>query len=478
MKFEKLNESSGKGKIMFLYGFLMCAVLLIIINLFLTKAKYKVVDSAKLVNSTINYSNADLNVIAMYKKEYDASEYEPIDSIPIGKYELSNDSYCKVPDSEIPIKDKITFDGEEVNIKINKKGTKCYIYFNEIKIPTVQDTLAKFPDLELSNDEDCPVIDQTTGQPNNAITKPITDKDLLCKGVDDYGETYYIRGTTEKNWVKLGETYWRIIRINGDGTIRLIYSGSGTAATTGPKTVALTSKVFNTWSGDNAYVGYMFGKTGQAKKAEDDTAYNATHANEEKSSILTEIMNNWYNNDGISEDAKKWLDGEAGFCGDRTPYASNSSGSLIDKTNYGYGGINTYYGPRLRIEIDKKPSFKCPQIDKDLYTTEDSNRGNRKLPIPVGLITADEIMFAGSGYGASYTNRSYYLYTGEYYWTMSPFFATSALVFYVDNTGGYLGGHNVGNASGVRPVINLKADTPFEEGGEGTSSKPFTVKLD
>ena len=94
------------------------------------------------------------------------------------------------------------------------------------------------------------------------------------------------------------------------------------------------------------------------------------------------------------------------------------------------------------------------------------------------LITADEIMFAGSGYGASYTNRSYYLYTGEYYWTMSPFFATSALVFYVDNTGGYLGGHNVGNASGVRPVINLKADTPFEEGGEGTSSKPFTVKLD
>ena len=132
MKYEKLSESNGKSRKMFLCGLIVGVGLLVIFNLFLTKAKYKVVDSTKLVNSIINYSSADLNVIAMYKKEEDTSDYEPIETIPEGNYDIDNEkSYCVIPNNEEHIKDKITYDGKEVNIKINKKGTKCYVYFEK-----------------------------------------------------------------------------------------------------------------------------------------------------------------------------------------------------------------------------------------------------------------------------------------------------------------------------------------------------------
>ena len=79
---------------------------------------------------------------------------------------------------------------------------------------------------------------------------------------DDWGTSYVYAGAPTDNWVRFAGYYWRIIRINGDGSIRLIYNGTGTA-TTGTSTQISTS-AYNSLSNDNAYVGYMYGSTGQS----------------------------------------------------------------------------------------------------------------------------------------------------------------------------------------------------------------------
>ncbi len=470
MKFEKLNESNGKVSRVFLYGLITGVALLIVSNLFLTKAKYKVVDSAKLVNSTINYSSADLNVIAMYKN--DGEKDELIKEVPKGYYDIDNErSYCKVPDSDNLIKDKITYDGREVNIKITQKGTKCYIYF----IPAAANTLA---DLKLKSNTEtdgCPTVDEN----GIATITGIEDtKKLICSSIDDYGETYYFRGQADNNWIKIGDTYWRIIRINGDGTIRLIYNG-----TNKEETAVIANVDFNEQSSDNKYVGFMFGKESPT------TSYDTAHKNEEKSTILKTIEN-WYNNESTGQELKRYeqyLDGTTGFCNDRQ-INKNQSEWLTGDTKLGYDKNKTAYAPLNRFFdatgaqlLSSKPTFKCENKKRDLFTMSGNEQGygNGALLYPIGLITADEVVYAG-GYGMIQNNK-YFLYSSQYYWTLSPNFYTEGSSVFVVHYKGNLRHSWVkaaNNDIGVRPVINLKADTPFTNDGDGSKDKPFTVKLD
>ena len=112
-----------------------------------------------------------------------------------------------------------------------------------------------------------------------------------------------------------------------------------------------------------------------------------------------------------------------------------------------------------RLDTNKSPSLDC-------------SRSSDILNIPVGLITADEVAYAGGVYGSS--NSSYYLYTDQNYWTLSPYYFNgyNAFVFRV-NSSGYLTSYFVDGTSGVRPAINLRADTTFT--GTGTSDDPYTV---
>ena len=133
-----------------------------------------------------------------------------------------------------------------------------------------------------------------------------------------------------------------------------------------------------------------------------------------------------------------------------------------------------YYAARGRLQTNKSPVFTCST--NNLYTAETSNKGNKSLSSPIGLITADEVAFAGGVYGQN--NEDYYLYTGNFYWTMSPFSfnATfgSALVFPV-NSSGRLDNNGVDYTTpGVRPVINLKSTTTISS-GNGTAQNPFIV---
>ena len=291
---------------------------------------------------------------------------------------------------------------------------------------------------------------------------------------DDYGTTYYYRGAVNDNWFEFGTNssgqplYWRIVRINGDGSIRLIYNGTSTT-TEGDSTMINTVQAFNTSYNNNAYVGYMYEN-------------NQVHGLTTNSSIKT-TLDNWYI-DNLKDEYAEYLDGNAGFCGDRT--STTTDGGAPNDTG-GTGTTATYYGASYRLHTNKTPTFKCSDIDNDLYTTPGSSKGNGALivnnsndenyrdetPTPIGLITADEVAFAGGVYGTS--NSSYYLYSNyAVYWTMSPynFDGSIALVFRVSSSGS-LNDYRVPSPYGVRPVINIRANVELT--GTGSQDNPFKV---
>ena len=221
------------------------------------------------------------------------------------------------------------------------------------------------------------------------------------------------------------------------------------------------TSAFNTNYNDNAYVGYMYGTPGSS-------TYETTHANINASKIK-QTLDNWYSNTSGLTSYSPYIDGNVGFCGDRQPSTSES-------TNDGQGGTGsteTYYGGYIRlVNSNKQPIFEC-ENDSDLYTTSGSEQGNKALTYPIGLINADEVAYAG---GVWFTNNSsYYLYTNQNYWTMSPycFGGSNALVFRVNSTG-KIGYNSVDYTDSIRPVINLKSDVTIT--GSGTTSDPYKVE--
>ncbi len=444
------------------------------------------------LDSIVNLQEIESKRIAILYKDSDNEEYKDTDTIPKGNYEVdTNESYCTNGTSKGHINPTPTMEYKEnkVYIKADSSSLKCFVYLKKVKEPTAEDTLVEL-NLTPSDEKACPILD-VEGNANIKAMSQSSDN-LLCKGNDDYGETYYFRGNVDKNWVKIGSTYWRIIRINGNGSIRLIYSGDTGPVKTGTGTIINgKSYVFNSYY-DNKYVGYMYG-------TKSDSYVNA-HKNENKSSVLIQVEN-WYNGTGdfiskgkgIAEEYRDKIDGTTGFCGDRT-IAKNKHGSDYNDTGYGSGATNkTAYGPADRIWTKsgesyngtQKATFKC-EDQNDLYTvTNDEKKGNQALPVPVGLITSDEVIYAGGFAGA--TNGDFWLCSGAYYWTISPshFNGSGAQVFVVYNTG-YLANYYSGvdwSAPGVRPVINLKAGTKFTIDGAGTSGEagsstnPYVVQL-
>jgi hypothetical protein len=295
---------------------------------------------------------------------------------------------------------------------------------------------------------------------NNATT----DEGMFAT-TDDYGTSYYYRGAVTNNNVLFGGFCWKVIRINGNGTTRMIYNGTPSDGkctnTTGTDTQIGTS-AYNTNNNDNAYVGYMYGTAGS-------TTYEATHANTNSSTIKTAI-DAWYNTN-LASYASKISDTE--FCNDRST-ASTAATWRSSDTAKGYGTNETYYGAYNRRFNTHVPELTC-QNKNDRFTVSDTTTGNGNLTNPVGLITMDEVGFAGASMSSFDTNNSYYLYTNGAYWTMSSFNFNggSAHEFYV-TSGGNIDVNGVNYTHGLRPVINLKTDTLYTS-GDGTSASPYVI---
>lgn len=280
-----------------------------------------------------------------------------------------------------------------------------------------------------------------------------TTDEGMFSAPDNDGTSCYFRGAVTNNYVKFANFWWRIIRVNGNGSVRLIYDGT-TAHANGASTDRRIGKsVFNTNRYNNAYVGYMYGTPGS-------TTYEATHANVNNSTIKT-MLDDWYESN--LSNYTNYIDIGAGFWGDRT--LSRGSGT---------GTSSTDYGARYRLYTNKTPTFERSDKDSDLYTVGESNKGNKALTYPIGLITADEVAYAGGVWDTN--NTSYYLYTNGAYWTLSPsyFFRGSAGMFIVYSDGS-LSGKYVDDSCDVRPVINLRGDLSVT--GTGTSADPYEVSL-
>ncbi len=434
MEIETLKRSHLKRNIVIA---VVVVVIISAITLTFTRAKYKTTESIPLVNGTINYTPYDLKMVAMYQEEN--GEYKSIDTVPTSGYTLNEEkSYCEVNDTKDESISMEYKDGK-VYIGVSKKGTKCYLYF----------------DVQLCQGEACNTIlankeIKTRSLPFTTSTK-VTDTttEVIYQAEDDWGDTYYFAGNPTDNWVKFAGFYWRIIRINGDGSIRMIYQGTS-ANTTGTGT-QLQESAFNSSYNRSEYVGYMY-TSGQQ------------HGNTTDSPIK-DIVDSWYSSNLASYADK--ISKEAGFCGDRN-MASGSSWSSTPSSTIYYAG----YGRLVQKSSSVNPTFKCSN-STDLYTVSGSSKGNKALSNPVGLITADEVTMAGLPWSGSTTSN--YLYTGQYYWTMSPysFGGSFASVFRVDSDGS-LNYSWVNNSFGVRPVINLRSDITILS-GDGTSSNPYVI---
>ena len=276
-------------------------------------------------------------------------------------------------------------------------------------------------------------------------------------------DVYYFAGDAKNNWVKFGGFYWRIIRTNHDGSIRLLYSGTSHNTTEG----YIGKKVFNPTFTDPMYVGYMYGTSGSLASNRDNT----------NNSIIKNIVDDWYKNNLSSY--SKYISTEAVYCNDRElePGQKYSTSSRFNYASYG------------RLDTNKTPTYNCTNI-KDAFS---GSNAEAKLTYPIGLMTADEIVYAGgkvdtnlpSPYAWYYLNSAGGSITGEtYWWSLSPKYwwnGSSSYVWSVNGSSnpGNLNGYIVYNATsaawlGARPAISLKSCTLWTS-GNGTPETPYEI---
>ena len=283
---------------------------------------------------------------------------------------------------------------------------------------------------------------------------------IMYAAPDDYGTSYYFRsGGSAFNWVLFAGYYWRIIRINGDGSVRLMYSGS--TAPTSSQGVSMTGTgtqigtlAFNSTYSRAEYAGYMY-------------TLNNAHGYGTGSTIKINSsygLDKWYQNH-LASYASYLTD--TLFCADRGSY-HDAAGTT---TGGGTGTSTAYFNAYIRLVTNKEPSLLCPNKN-DRFTVNDTTMGNGALTYPIGLITADEVAMAGGKYQHYYYN--YYLYTNQDYWTMTPGYVYNgkAQVFFV-RTNGSLLAYDAGDTLGVRPVINVRGNVSVT--GSGWYDDPYVI---
>ena len=325
-------------------------------------------------------------------------------------------------------------------------------------------------------------LDMSSGPQNN----PEYVTNGLYSIEDEDGTSYYFRGNVNNNNVQFGEytsdyyvyqgnntniyqsesscteagnssctqvklasagdkMYWKIIRINGDGSLRLIYNG--TSANPDNSDLAHSYVVgftpYNLESNDPKYAGY-------------------TYDNGVDSFIKKEV-DTWYKNTlGSSSYDSKVLGGR--FCSDSSGYKPASE--------YGFSGIDfnvfasydRLFQSATNYAKPNAPVLNCP-------STSEIYGGSYRLK--AGLITADELVLAGDNPGV--TTDSYLSpgKSGIEYWSMTPagFTRGGALVWRESDR---LYAYYVDGDGAVRPVINVTTENGFTS-GDGTASSPYTI---
>lgn len=298
---------------------------------------------------------------------------------------------------------------------------------------------------------------------------------------DDYGMSYYYRGAVDNNWVVFGQSsgkdiYWRVVRVNGDNSVKILYSGT-TPPTESQATVMtgtgtqISTTTFNSLHNRIEYSNYMY-------------TLNISRGTGTDSKIKG-VLETWYAANMISYDI--YISDQI-FCYDRDAYIFQSSilgndysyisGNGIGTTLQAYGGTrrNGFTRVDYKISLSREdnisPSLKCNN-EGDKFSVNGEFGANAVLKYPIGLLTIDESSVAGLRSDA-HDNTSNYLYTNTGYWLGSPagFFGESSRVWSVGYTGS-IGGYYTSEVYGVRPVININSDVLVS--GNGTWDDPYKV---
>ena len=330
------------------------------------------------------------------------------------------------------------------------------------------------------------------GDPNFSKGCP-TKGDTDCSGVykmTDYndinnlntktGTSYYFRGAVENNYVQFGkgktsdnstqhDLLWRIVRINGDGSIRLVLDGD------------IGESKFNnidSASSVNKYVGYTYDNGTPCTNSNPCQSYNVATTNEDargetyhggENSTIKKYLEDWYYDNLKSYD--QYI-AYGIYCND-TSYGSESEDGYFS------------YGPYQRLLKNTSPQLTCPDPTADSNENESVTTVNNikyhtyggVYKLKIGLLSADEIVLAGFKLLNGGVTESNYLYysnrSSNWFWSASP--SDKANGFFVNLYDRYLSVDSVNLTFTVRPVINLST-VGLTATGEGTAEKPFVVK--
>ena len=314
---------------------------------------------------------------------------------------------------------------------------------------------------------------------------------VLTTTEDDYGTSYYYRGAVTNNYVKFANMCWRIVRITGDGNIKMVLYNYNSNSVSNPCALSEdgTDKAFARYSGttfqggfkaspynDNTYAGFMYGTAGSS-------TYEATHSNTTDTTILTNLKA-WY--DAKFSTVQKDLLADVIWCNDKSLASSSyNPDSWTGTINTGVGTVSTNYKTRERIyPVDSaNPSLICPDASTSnndykkisKFTAADTINGNGALNgYKIGLLTSDELAFAGSKYQVA--NSAFYLYknaTSTNWWLLSPHYYSSGVYIAAVSNSGYTFQLVAGGSYAVRPAIALKYDVTVT--GSGTQADPYVV---
>ena len=215
---------------------------------------------------------------------------------------------------------------KKIGLKI-QKNDQCTLYFDK-EIPTLKeyyDTVTKKTNVPIFA---------------NPATTDETE-DGLFSMEDDYGMSYYFRGTAPNNYLKFGQDasgqdmWWRIIRFNGDGTVRIIYDRAGPASSnTYKRGFALIDQAWNTNNNDAKYVGWMYGgMNGSASTSKEEAQRNETD------SEIKIKVDEWYKTNIVDTGYGNFV-ADSIFCNDRSIPGKAETGWSSD-TGLGYGTNKT-----------------------------------------------------------------------------------------------------------------------------------------
>ena len=384
-----------------------------------------------------------------------------------GGYNMTE--FKDIPKSSAP-KDKILAYGVSIPVGVTQSYTVEFKYANDESIDQSIDMGRKLSGtLFITEGTEPTLLSQLLADKSTVLTRTdystvLTNDNTktLYTSTEDSKTVYYFAGNATDNWVKFGKNesnqdlYWRIIRTNSDGGVRLLYHGTSTTT----ENAYIGTSAFNSSNNNIAYVSYMYGSLGSIPNARANT----------NNSAIKKIIDNWYK-DNLNTNYGKYLSTTAVYCNDRTYTVSES---------------DTHFGARTRLETNKTPTYDCAATE-DKFTV-DKSTGNGKLTYPIALMTADEVSFAGGVYNKNAPTWYYYnsangSSTGSTrWWLLSPYswFSSAVVnVAYVLNVNGssYPGDFNglgVNVAGGVRPAISLKSCIKYST-GDGTANNPYTI---